>query len=42
VFDIFPGVTETVGFTGDIFRVGLNLRFNAPPVPTYARPLYTK
>jgi outer membrane immunogenic protein len=42
VFDIFPGVTETVGFTGDIFRVGLNLRFNAPPVPTYARPMYTK
>ena len=42
VFDVFPGVTETVGFTGDIFRVGLNLRFNAPPALTYAKPMYTK
>src|SRR5215831_5777399 len=42
VFDIVQGVSETVSFTGDIFRVGLNLRFNAPPAPTYARPMYTK
>lgn len=42
VFNIFPGVTENVSFAGDIFRVGLNLRFNAPLAPTYTRPMYTK
>ena len=42
VFDVVQGVSETVSFAGDIFRVGLNLRFNAPPAPTYARPMYTK
>ncbi len=42
VFDVFPGVTETVGFTGDIFRVGLNLRLNVPSPSTYATPMYTK
>jgi outer membrane immunogenic protein len=41
VFDVVPGVRETVGFSGDIFRVGLNWRLN-PYVPTFARPMYTK
>ena len=41
VFDVVPGVTETVSFSGDIFRVGLDLKFGSY-APAYARPIYTK
>jgi outer membrane immunogenic protein len=42
LFDIVPGVPETVGFTGDIFRIGLNWQFNTYAAPPAAQPYYTK
>ena len=41
LFDIVPGVPETVGFTGDIFRIGLNWQFNTYAAPPAAQPYYT-
>jgi outer membrane immunogenic protein len=32
LFDVVRGVRETVGFSGDIFRVGLGLKFNPYPL----------
>ena len=29
IFDVVPGVLETVSFSGDLFRVGLNWQFNS-------------
>jgi outer membrane immunogenic protein len=41
LFEVVPGVRETVSFSGDVFRVGLDLKFNSY-APTYSRAIYTK
>jgi outer membrane immunogenic protein len=41
LFNVVPGVMETVSFSGDIFRVGLDWRFGYY-APAYAKPVYTK
>jgi outer membrane immunogenic protein len=41
LFNVVPGVMETVSFSGDIFRVGLDWRFGNY-APAYAGPIYTK
>ncbi len=42
LFNAVPGVPETVGFSGDVFRVGLDYRFNWSPTPAASKPYYTK
>jgi outer membrane immunogenic protein len=41
VFNIVPGVRDAVSFSSDIFRLGLDLKFNSY-APTYARSMDTK
>lgn len=41
LFNIVPGVPETVSFSGDIFRIGLNWQFNTSAAPV-GGPYYTK
>jgi outer membrane immunogenic protein len=41
LFNVVPGVMETVSFSGDIFRVGLDWRFGYY-APASAKQIYTK
>jgi outer membrane immunogenic protein len=41
MFDIVPGVPETVSLSSDIFRVGLDFKFNSYP-PPYLHQIVTK
>ena len=45
VFNVFPGVPESVGLTANIIRAGINYKFggpSAPPQPMYTKAPYTK
>ena len=42
LFDIVPSVPETVSFSGNIFRIGLNWQFNTYAAPRAGAPYYTK
>jgi hypothetical protein len=35
LFDIVPGVPETVSFTSNIVRAGINYRFGGPVIAKY-------
>jgi outer membrane immunogenic protein len=42
VFNVVPGVPESVSFTSNIVRAGINYRFGGPAAPPPPPPLYTK
>jgi outer membrane immunogenic protein len=45
VFNVAPGVPESVGLTANIIRAGINYKFGGPaasPSPLYTKAPYTK